>query len=408
MSTAELPIELESGRVSDLHQRLLAWYRDNQRNLPWRQTRDPYRVLVSEVMLQQTQVDRVIPKYHAFLEQFPTIQALAEASTSDVIRAWAGLGYNRRAVNLQRTARAVVERYDGVMPSDPERLRDLPGIGDYTAGAVACFAYEQPVGFVDANIRRVLQRLFYGPELPERKAPEAAIRRLAQVLVPESDAYDWNQALIEFGALQCTSRKPACLVCPLQADCAAFPEIQTVLGQGRGRVRATPVETPFSGSSRYYRGRLIAALRDLPASSSSPLIELGPRIREDFSLEQAGWLVDLARGLERDGLLCFESDSSMETGTQGIAEERAVYDDEANVEDARSRLPSSRAKSRTVADRRDAVEGSTDPQKAIAVYGTIDPSTAFGDKAAPSPSPHSAQDDGDNVKILTGLRVRLP
>src|SRR5579875_598517 len=275
MSTSGLPIETDPGRSSELHQRLLDWYRHNRRDLPWRRTRDPYQVLVSEIMLQQTQVDRVIPKYHAFLEQFPTIQALAEAPASEVIRAWAGLGYNRRAVNLQRTAQAVVERYDGVMPSDPELLRGLPGIGDYTAGAVACFAYEQPVGFADANIRRVLQRLFFGPELPERKASDSTIRRLAQVLVPERDAYAWNQALIEFGALQCTSRKPACLICPLQSDCAAFPEIQTVLGQGRART--TPAETPFTGSTRFYRGRLIAALRELPAGASSPLIDLGPK-----------------------------------------------------------------------------------------------------------------------------------
>ncbi len=133
--------------ISDISQkRLLAWYADNYRRLPWRETRDPYSILVSEVMLQQTQAERVVPKYHEFLARFPTLEALADAPASEVIRAWAGLGYNRRALNLQRACRAVVERFGGVMPSDPTDLASLPGIGPYTAGAVACFAFEQDVG----------------------------------------------------------------------------------------------------------------------------------------------------------------------------------------------------------------------------------------------------------------------
>ena len=294
-----------------IHEKLLDWYRANRRDLPWRRTRDPYRILVSEVMLQQTQVDRVIPKYHAFLEQFPTLQALAAAPVAEVIRAWSRLGYNRRAVNLQRAAQAVVERHDGVMPRERVTLEDLPGIGRYTAGAVACFAYEQEVGFLDTNIRRVLHRVFLGPELPEPRATARELERLADELVPVGAGYDWNQALMELGALVCTARKPLCLVCPLQSECRAFPEIQTVLASLPKGTRLK-AEAPFAGSTRYYRGRLIAALRELDHGEAIDLASLGPRVREGFAAEDLPWLRELVAGLARDGL--------------AVAEERAGYD----------------------------------------------------------------------------------
>src|SRR3954469_15130699 len=148
----ELSDDEKIGRVRE---HLLGWFEANRRDLPWRRTRDPYRILVSEIMLQQTQVDRVIPYYENFLSLFPTVQDLAEAPTSQVIQAWAGLGYNRRAVNLQRTAQGVVERFVGVFPRSSEELRLLPGIGPYTSGAVACFAFEQDAAFIDTNMRRV-------------------------------------------------------------------------------------------------------------------------------------------------------------------------------------------------------------------------------------------------------------
>ena len=166
-------ISIDPDKIAELRADLIAWYRDNARDLPWRRTRDPYRILVSEVMLQQTQVDRVIPKYFAFLDFFPTFEALAAAPTADVIRAWSGLGYNRRAVNLQRTAQAVVDEYGGKMPSDQVQLRDLPGIGPYTAGAIACFAFEQDVGFFDTNIRRVMHRVLDRPGAAEGAGDDA-------------------------------------------------------------------------------------------------------------------------------------------------------------------------------------------------------------------------------------------
>jgi A/G-specific adenine glycosylase len=148
---------------TSFHQALMNWFSEAARDLPWRRTRDPYRIMVAEVMLQQTQVDRVLPKYEAFITHFPTLQALADASTAEVIRLWSGLGYNRRAVNLQRAAREIVERFDGVFPRDVAVLLTLPGIGPYTAGAIACFAFEQDVAFMDTNIRRVIRRALTGP-----------------------------------------------------------------------------------------------------------------------------------------------------------------------------------------------------------------------------------------------------
>ena len=148
--------------LTALRRRLLAWYRIHGRDLPWRKSDDPYHALVAEFMLQQTGVGRVLPAFASFLQRFPTLQSLASAPTSDVIRAWSGLGYNRRAVNLQRTARVIVEEHDGIIPRDPRTLATLPGIGPYTAAAIACFAFQRPVAVMDTNIRRVLGRILTG------------------------------------------------------------------------------------------------------------------------------------------------------------------------------------------------------------------------------------------------------
>src|SRR5699024_1027056 len=171
---------------------LLAWWHANRRDLPWRHTRDPYRIMVSEIMLQQTQVDRVIPHFHAWLERFPTVHELAESPTAEVIRMWKGLGYNRRAVNMQRTAQAVVER-GGVFPETVEELLKLPGIGPYTAGAIACFAFEQDVAFIDTNMRRVLHRLFVGVDVPKPTISDKEIVAIGAEVLPAGDAWNWNQ-----------------------------------------------------------------------------------------------------------------------------------------------------------------------------------------------------------------------
>lgn len=312
-------------------QALLDWYRENARDLPWRRTRDPYRIMVSEIMLQQTQVDRVIPKYHAFLEQFPTLEALAAAPASEVIRAWAGLGYNRRALNLQRAARAVVEEHGGEMPRTVDELRKLPGIGAYTAGAIACFAFEQDVGFVDTNIRRVLHRVVAGPELPEPELTNRQIERLAAESVPEGRGYEWNQALIELGAVVCRARSTDCQICPLAPWCVARPGIQEALAavqstrvQRRGKMPAKP----FEQTSRYFRGRIVDLLRDTEHSLSAA--QLARAIKPDEP--EDSWIVPHITGLLRDGLI-------VEAEESGARESAVAYDGKMPGKEIQFRLP---------------------------------------------------------------------
>ena len=203
--------------------RLHAWYRRNARDLPWRRTRDPYHILISELMLQQTQVARVIDFYHRFLERFPDLETLARARRPQVVAAWDGLGYYARARNLHALARTVTTTRDGVIPGDPAQLRELPGIGAYTAGAVASFAYERRAALVDTNVARVLQRVF-APQLPLKSA--AGLRRLwaiAEGILPRSGKATWthNQALMELGALVCSARAPKCGRCPVGSLCTS-------------------------------------------------------------------------------------------------------------------------------------------------------------------------------------------
>jgi A/G-specific adenine glycosylase len=199
--------------------RLLRWYRAHRRDLPWRRTSDPYRILVSEIMLQQTQVDRVIPKYHEFLRRYPSIAALARAPVDRVRETWYPLGYNIRPVRLHAIAREVITKHDGRIPDDRESLLRLKGIGPYTAGAVLAFAYGQPVPIVDTNVRRVLQRVFLGRTTPG----DAALWRLARDLLPRRAAYDFNQGLMDLGATVCVARAPRCAICPVRGVCRAAP-----------------------------------------------------------------------------------------------------------------------------------------------------------------------------------------
>ena len=239
---------------------LVSWFGKNGRDLPWRRTRDPWRVLVSEVMLQQIQVSRAIPFYERFLERFPTLESLAEAPLADAIRTWGDLGRYRRVVNLHRTARIVVDEHGGVIPSDPDVLVKLPGIGPYTAGAVACFAYEKDVPFFDTNMHRVLHRVFFGPDVPEPAAKAKDVLGLAADLVPPGAGWTWNQAVMEFGALRCTARRPLCETCPLQNSCDAHPEILEALA-GVPRAAKREGAARYEDSNRYLRGRVLAVLR---------------------------------------------------------------------------------------------------------------------------------------------------
>ena len=203
----------------EFRRRLLRWFRRHGRDLPWRRTRDPYHIVVSEFMLQQTQVVRVQEYYDAFLARYPTIQALAGARPRAVRESWEGLGYYRRAANLHRLARAVVEEHDGIIPSDPEQLQALPGVGRYTAGAVASFAYERATPVVDTNVARVLRRAFH-PRI-NASAGHARLWETAGRLMPRRGKTAWafNQGMMELGALVCTARIAKCEICPVRPAC---------------------------------------------------------------------------------------------------------------------------------------------------------------------------------------------
>jgi A/G-specific adenine glycosylase len=224
------------------------WTRTRERPLPWRGERDPYRICVSEVMLQQTQASRVVGAYLAFLDAFPTVDALARADAAAVLRAWGSLGYNRRALNLWRIAQAVDEL--GGFPRRVEALQMLPGIGPYTARAIATFAFDAHVGVLDANVRRVFERCF-GADDPQRIADE---------FTPRGHAARWNQAMIDLGAEVCRPRDPRCDVCPVRAMCL-----------WDGTFRTAKPAPRFETTSRYARGRIVDALRSGSATEAQLL-----------------------------------------------------------------------------------------------------------------------------------------
>ena len=203
--------------------RLLGWYRRNGRDLPWRHTRDPYRILVSEIMLQQTQVDRVRPKYEEWLRKYPSMETLAAAAATEVDRTWRPLGYNARPRRLLAIAREVVARYDGALPSDGATLRSFAGIGAYTAGAVQSFAFGRRAPIVDTNVARLLFRVFLGDGNRNETAVKKRLWSLSAALLPRRDVYDFNQALMDLGAMVCAARRPRCPVCPMSPICKAYP-----------------------------------------------------------------------------------------------------------------------------------------------------------------------------------------
>jgi len=268
------------------------WSSGVRRDLPWRDTRDPWAIIVSETMLQQTQAARVVPKYESFLARFPTVAVCARARVGDVVDAWAGLGYNRRAVYLHRLAIAVVQRHAGAVPSDLDALLALPGVGPYTARAILAFAFERDVAVVDTNVGRVLARL-----AGQRLGP-AEVQRLADRLVPAAAGWEWNQSMLDLGALVCVAQSARCAQCPVYGACrwqgrGADPAFASA-GVSRGQSR-------FAGSDRQGRGRLVDALR------------FGPVDRAALALV-AGWPNDMARAqrvaetLVVDGLACWSGD----------------------------------------------------------------------------------------------------
>jgi A/G-specific adenine glycosylase len=200
-------------------QRLLTWYRRHGRDLPWRKTDDPYHILVSEIMLQQTQVDRVLPKYAEWLAKYPSLHALAAAPEQEVAKTWFPLGYNIRPKRLQSIARESVARYGGQLPSDEETLRSFKGIGAYTAGAIRSFAFRERAAILDTNVARVLFRMFVGTGDPKGHAMTRHLWSVSEALVPIRHVFDFNQALMDLGATVCVARNPKCLVCPMAKGC---------------------------------------------------------------------------------------------------------------------------------------------------------------------------------------------
>lgn len=206
-------------------QRLLTWYGRHGRDLPWRKTADPYHILVSEIMLQQTQVDRVLPKYAEWLEKYPSFGALAAAPERDVSATWYPLGYNVRPRRLQAIAREAVTRYGGALPSDEATLLSFKGIGAYTAGAIRSFAFRERAAILDTNVARVLFRMFVGTGDPKAHAMKRHPWTLSETLVPRRRVFDFNQALMDFGAMVCVARNPKCLVCPMSNSCRSMKSL---------------------------------------------------------------------------------------------------------------------------------------------------------------------------------------
>ncbi len=270
---------------------LIDWWSANGRDLPWRRSRDPWAILVSETMLQQTQVARVTERWERFLERFPTVDACAASPRSAVVDEWAGLGYNRRAVFLHRAAIDCVDRFDSELPTTIEELQSLPGVGPYTARAVLVFAHERDIGLVDTNAGRFVSRALAG----ERLAPARA-QAVADDAVPDGWGWTWGQAVFDLGATICTKRSPDCGRCPIRDHCAwaraGFPLPDPI----EGSAGISSPQSRFTGSDRQGRGRLVHALRG------------GPVADEDLA-SVMGWPDDPARAarvavsLVSDGLV---------------------------------------------------------------------------------------------------------
>jgi A/G-specific adenine glycosylase len=285
---------LDKSRLDSVRRAIRRWYRTNARDLPWRRTTDPYRILVSEIMLQQTQVDRVVPKYRAFLARFPTVRALAEAPLADVLRTWSGLGYNARAKRLWDCAKLIVADHRSRVPSDIEQLRALPGIGRYTACAIASFAFGAREAVVDVNVRRVLSRTLLGRD----RIADATAWSLAERALPLGDASAWSQALMDVGARFCKT-VPLCAACPARRACVFRAREKAPAGKRRPK----PHEK-FAGSRRYFRGRIVRALA---GARSLRVLALGEQVKDGFATTDLPWLRALLADLEREGLIALNA-----------------------------------------------------------------------------------------------------
>jgi A/G-specific adenine glycosylase len=269
-----------------MHVAVLPWYDRQARAFEFRGLRDPYAVLVSEIILQQTQASRGEPAWRAFMTRFPTVAALAAASPAAVLRQWSGLGYNRRALNLLRAARLIVERHDGQVPDDLAALEALPGVGSYTARAVAAIGFGRPVGPVDTNVRRVLGRVAAGHGSARdagEPMPARDLQRLADAVVPPARPADWTAALMDIGATLCRPRRPDCAACPLAGECryaASRTELPITGVTPAAARRVAEPAAPYETTTRWLRGRIMASLSAVPEGTwltiEAPLGAHGP------------------------------------------------------------------------------------------------------------------------------------
>ena len=248
---------------------IFSWWKNHKRDLPWRRTHDPYKILVSEVMLQQTQVLRVVAKYREFIERYPTINSLADASVADVLRAWKGMGYNRRALYLKRCAESIVKEHKGKFPQKEKELTQLPGVGTYTARAILVFAFKKDVAAVDTNIRQIIEHFFY-EDIPPKPS---VIQKTAEKLVPKGKSWQWHQALMDYGSR----------------------EMSKVKGK---RKKGKQGETPFKDTNRFFRGRIMDLLRGKAWKENELTSEMN--IKYDRSEE---FIIGIIDGLMKDGLI---------------------------------------------------------------------------------------------------------
>ncbi|MBK6291319.1 MAG: A/G-specific adenine glycosylase [Ignavibacteria bacterium] len=278
---------------------LLRWYRANGREFPWRTaTVDPYVVLVSETMLQQTQASRVAEALPRFLERYPSIGSLAKAGNGEIIRQWKGMGYNSRAMRLRDAAKAVVRDHNGVIPSSPEILLSLPGVGPYTSAAVACFAFNKRVVVLDVNVRRVYSRLVKRQTYTTDVEPDEVLIPFATSVIPQRRSAQWHHAVMDLGATICTARAPRCTMCPLADLC---PSNDVLLAATRSRKQ----EPEFRGEpQRIWRGRFIEVLRgQKPHVSIRPARLFTLAAQSPLSSHEEEWFTAVLSRLETDGLI---------------------------------------------------------------------------------------------------------
>ncbi|MFH2219030.1 MAG: A/G-specific adenine glycosylase [Pseudomonadota bacterium] len=278
--------EINAKTISRLRKRLIAWYGENQRKLPWRETDDPYRIWVSEVMLQQTQVNTVLPYYQRFFLYFPELKHLARADLQDVLKAWEGLGYYARARNLHRSAKIVFEKYGGKIPENPSRFRELPGVGNYIAAAVMSIAFCQPHSVVDGNVKRVIARLLQLDAPVNKSVSYGKFKAVSDRLLDTRNPGIFNQAMMELGALKCTPRKPDCSTCPIIFFCRAHHA--GTVNEYPKRVKLPPTPEYHIAVGVVYKNGHVLITRRKSEGLLGGLWEFpGGKVRKDESAETA-------------------------------------------------------------------------------------------------------------------------